>query len=216
MTRADFHIHTEHSPDSVLAVRSLVRRCEAKGLGLIAVTDHNSLDGALEARELADFPVIIGEEVTTADGELTGLFLTEAIPRGLSGVETARRIKAQGGLVSIPHPFDVFRRNVISPQALPEVVKLADIVEGFNARNTFASANARARHLAASAGLPVTAVTDSHTAIEVGRAYTELDIDEVSPQGLLAALASARLTERPITPLIHLLTTATKLHKRLF
>ena len=113
MTRADFHIHTEHSPDSTLPVRSLVRRCQAKGLGLIAVTDHNSLDGALEAREVADFPVIVGEEVTTADGELTGLFLTEPIPRGLSALETARRIKGQGGLVSIPHPFDVFRRNVL-------------------------------------------------------------------------------------------------------
>jgi predicted metal-dependent phosphoesterase TrpH len=214
--RADFHIHTEHSPDSALPVRSLLRRCQTKGIGLIAVTDHNSLDGALQAREIAEFPVIIGEEVTTADGELTGLFLTEVIPRGLSAVETARRIKDQGGLVSIPHPFDVFRRNVITPDALPEVVKLADIVEGFNARNTFGSANARARELAASAALPVTAVTDSHTAIEVGRAYTELDIEDISPDGLLKALASAQLIERKITPLIHLLTTVTKFRKRLF
>ncbi len=216
MTRADFHIHTEHSPDSVLPVRSLVKRCQAKGLGLIAVTDHNSLAGALEARELADFPVIVGEEVTTADGELTGLFLTNTVPRGLTAVETAKRIKDQGGLVSIPHPFDVFRRNVISPQALPEVVKLADIAEGFNARNTFASANARAKELAASEGLVMTAVTDSHTAIEVGRAYTELQLSDVSPESLLAALSSARLVERPITPLIHLLTSVTKLRKRLF
>ena len=165
---------------------------------------------------MADFPVIIGEEVTTADGELTGLFLTEPIPRGLSATETARRIKDQGGLVSIPHPFDVFRRNVITPNALAEVVKLADIIEGFNARNTFKSTNAKAKELAASVGLPMTAVTDSHTAMEVGRTYTELTIDEVTPQALLSAIASAQLVERPITPLIHFLTTMAKVRKRLF
>jgi predicted metal-dependent phosphoesterase TrpH len=216
VTRADFHIHTEYSPDSVMPVRSLVRRCQSQGLGLIAVTDHNSIEGGLRAREMADFPVIIGEEVTTADGELTGLFLTEPIPRGLSATETARRIKDQGGLVSIPHPFDVFRRNVITPNALAEVVKLADIIEGFNARNTFKSTNAKAKELAASVGLPMTAVTDSHTAMEVGRTYTELTIDEVTPQALLSAIASAQLVERPITPLIHFLTTMAKVRKRLF
>ena len=214
--RADFHIHTEYSPDSVLTVPRLIRRCHQMGLTLIAVTDHNSLEGSLRARELADFPVIIGEEVTTADGELTGLFLTEAIPRGLSAVETARRIKDQGGLVSIPHPFDVFRRNVISAAVLPEIIKLADIVEGFNARNTLSSANRRAKALAASAGVPITAVTDAHTAVEVGRAYTEISLAEVTPEGLVAALASARLTERPISPLIHAVTTVTKLRKRFF
>ena len=216
MTRADFHIHTEHSPDSVMPVRSLVRRCQSQGLGLIAVTDHNSIEGGLRAREIANFPVIVGEEVTTADGELTGLFLTEPILRGLPATETAKRIKDQGGLVSIPHPFDVFRRNVITPTALAEVVKLADIIEGFNARNTFKSANAKAKELAASAGLPMTAVSDSHTAMEVGRTYTDLTIDEVTPQALLVAIASARLVERPITPLIHFLTTMAKVRKRLF
>jgi hypothetical protein len=147
---------------------------------------------------------------------LTGLFLTEAVPRGLPAVETAERIRGQGGLVSIPHPFDMFRRNVISREALPAVIEVADIIEGFNARNTFSSANARAKGLATSVGLPVTAVTDAHTAIEVGRSYTELQLDEVSAGGLLAALASAQLIEHPITPFIHLLTTVTKMHKRLF
>ena len=118
--------------------------------------------------------------------------------------------------MSIPHPFDVFRSNVITSDALTDVIELADLVEGFNARNTFSSANTRAKRLASESGLPVTAVTDAHTALEVGRTYTEVEIGElVSPEGLLIALASARLIERPITPLIHLLTTATKLRKRL-
>ena len=216
MIRADFHIHTEYSPDSVLTVRALLQRCEQAGLGLIAVTDHNSIEGALRAREADRIPVIVGEEITTSQGELTGLFLTDAVPRGLTATETARRIRDQGGLVSIPHPFDVFRRNVVTPEALTDVIGLADIVEGFNARNTFSSANVKAKRLAIAAGLPVTAVSDAHTALEVGRTYTEMEMQEqVSPQGLLIALASARLVERPITPLIHLITTATKLRKRL-
>ncbi len=216
MIRADFHIHTEYSPDSVLTVRALLRRCEQAGLGLIAVTDHNSIEGGLRAREAARIPVIVGEEITTSQGELTGLFLTDVVPRGLTATETVRRIRDQGGLVSIPHPFDVFRSNVITPDALAEVIGLADLVEGFNARNTLSSANTRAKRLASESGLPVTAVTDAHAALEVGRTYTEVEIEgQVSPQGLLIALASARLIERPITPLIHLLTTATKLRKRL-
>ena len=216
MIRADFHIHTEYSPDSVLTVRALLRRCEQAGLGLIAVTDHNSIEGGLRAREEARIPVIVGEEVTTSQGELTGLFLTDTVPRGLTATETAKRIKDQGGLVSIPHPFDVFRSNVITPDALADVIELADVVEGFNARNTFSSANTKAKRLASASGLPVTAVTDAHTALEVGRTYTEVEIGEqVSPQGLLIALANAHLIERPITPLIHVITTATKLRKRL-
>ena len=215
MTRADFHIHSEHSPDSLLPVKSLVRRCKERGLGLIAVTDHNSIDGALRAREIADFPVIVGEEVTTADGELTGLFLTNPVPPGLSALETAKRIKDQGALVSIPHPFDVFRRNVITRRALSEVIKEADIVEGFNARNTLASANDRAKNLAKDAGLPVTAVSDSHTVIEIGRTYTEVQAKEITPKCLMLALADAKLVEYPVNPLIHLLTSAAKVRKKL-
>ena len=216
MIRADLHIHTEHSPDSVLPVRAMVRRCRDAGLGLIAVTDHNTIEGALRAREISEIPVIVGQEITTSQGELTGLFLAEPVPRGLPAAETARRIRDQGGLVSVPHPFDVFRRNVIHREALAEVIGLVDIVEGFNARNTLASANSRARRLAESHGLPVTAVSDAHTAFELGRAYTELDLDgPPSSEALLRALASAELTERPVTPLIHAATTVTKIWKRL-
>lgn len=216
VTRADFHIHTEYSPDSALSIRSLLQRCEQAGLGLIAVTDHNTISGALRARELATIPVIVGEEITTSEGEVTGLFLTEAIPRGLTAAETAKRIADQGGLVSIPHPFDVFRGNVISPDGLASVLRVADVIEGFNARNTFGSANERAKRLAAAAGLPITAVSDSHTALEVGRTFTELEIEgDLTPRSLLEALGQASLIERPINPLIHLVTTATKLRKRL-
>lgn len=216
MVKADFHIHSKHSPDSILRMDALIERCIKKGLGLIAITDHNSIEGALYAKLNSPFPVIIGEEITTSDGEITGLFLQEVVPRGLSASETIKHIKDQGGLVSIPHPFDTFRRNVISKSVIPEIMKNVDIVEGFNARNTLNSANVKAKNLALEYGKPVTAVTDAHTSYELGRCYTELSInlsEEITPQALLNSLGNAHLYENKVTPMIHMATTLTKLIK---
>ncbi len=216
MIKSDFHIHSKYSPDSLLSIDSLIRRCIGKGLGLIAITDHNAIQGALEAREISPFPVIVGEEVTTADGELTGLFLKELVPRGLTSQETVKIIKAQGGLVSVPHPFDTFRRNVISESALSEIIMDVDIIEGFNARNTLNSANNKAKTLALEHSKPITSVTDSHTSYELGRCYTELPIDlsnDITPHALLESLGNAHLHENKVTPMIHIATTLTKLIK---
>jgi len=214
--KSDFHIHSKYSPDSLLSIDALIRRCIAKRLGLIAITDHNAIQGALEAKEIAPFPVIVGEEVTTADGELTGLFLKELVPKGLTAQETVKIIKSQDGLVSVPHPFDTFRRNVISQSALSEIIMDVDIIEGFNARNTLNSANDKAKALALENGKPITSVTDSHTSYELGRCYTELSInlsEEVTPYALMESLGNAHLYENKVTPMIHIATTLTKLIK---
>jgi predicted metal-dependent phosphoesterase TrpH len=116
--RADFHMHTHYSKDCTTSPKRLVARCLRVGLGCIAVTDHNTIRGGMEVAEIAPFPVIVASEVKTTHGEITGLFLTEEIPRGLSPMETVERIKAQGGLVSIPHPFDKVRSSVITDDAL--------------------------------------------------------------------------------------------------
>ena len=163
---------------------------------------------------IAPFMVIVGEEVTSSGGEITGLFITEPVPRGLSPVETAARIKDQGGLVSIPHPFDRFRRHVITPDALEEVLPHVDIVEAFNARNTFSRDNRRAEALAEAHGLLVSAVSDTHTAVEVGRTYVDIPEFDATAEGLMKALSQGTLVRRPITPLIHLATTFTKIKKR--
>ncbi|MDA1189298.1 MAG: PHP domain-containing protein [Chloroflexi bacterium] len=216
MLRADFHIHTCYSPDSVMTPQRLVDKCVKAGLNYIAVTDHNSIEGAVETAKIAPFLVIIGEEVKSAQGEITGLFLKEPIPKGLPAMETVRRIKNQGGVVSIPHPFDTFRRSVITPEALAEVAPHADIIEGFNARNNLQSANRKALTLAEEHGKLVSAVTDAHTTYEVGRTYTEMPEFDGTPQGFLQALAEARFVKRPVTPLIHVVTTITKTRKRFF
>ena len=164
---------------------------------------------------MAPFRVIVGEEIKTLGGEIIGLFLSEAVPRNLSSLETVQRIKEQGGLVAIPHPFDHFRRSVIDPRALQEVLPYVDIVEGFNARNTFQRDNRTARELAREHGLLTSAVSDSHILMELGRTYVETSDFDGTPRGLRDALAQGTPVCRPITPLIHVLTTLTKGKKRL-
>lgn len=207
-------MHTCWSPDSRTDPRRLVARCQAQGLGLVAITDHNTIAGALEVARMAPFPVIIGEEVKTSDGDLIGLFLQEEVPRGLPAVETAKRIKAQGGLVFLPHPYDTFRRSVIRKEVLPDLLPLVDAVEGFNARNAWGKANARAMSLAREHSKPAVAVSDAHHTLEIGKTYTLLPFYEGTPKSLLAALHEASLVCRPSSPLVHAITLTNKLVRR--
>jgi predicted metal-dependent phosphoesterase TrpH len=195
--RADFHMHTHFSKDCTTSPQRLVDRCLKVGLGCIAVTDHNTIRGGMEVAAIAPFPVIVASEIKTTHGEITGLFLTEEIPRGLSPMETVERIKSQGGLVSIPHPFDKVRSSVITDDALEEVLPHADIIEAFNARNVFRGADERARVAASTHGLVMTAVSDAHHALELGRTYTEMPEFDGSPAGFLAALKEASLHPSP-------------------
>ena len=215
MIKADFHMHTNYSPDSEVTPEQLVNRCLKVGLDCVAVTDHNTIDGALAVKKLAPFIVIIGEEIRSAQGEITGLFLTECIPAGLPPRDTVKLIKDQGGIVSIPHPFDRFRSEVISPAALESIADLADIVESFNARNTMSAANRKAQAYALDHGLLTSAVSDAHTTIELGRTYTEMPNFDGSPCDFKRALAEATLVGRKMNPLIHVVTSLTKIKKRL-
>ena len=215
MLKADLHMHTHFSPDSEMTPEELVARCLDVGLNCVAVTDHNAIDGALEVQRIAPFTTIIGEEVGSSEGEITGLFLTEPIPRGLSPLETAKRIREQGGLVSLPHPFDRFRRSVISQQALQEILPYADIVEVFNSRNSMDADNRKALEYAQQHGLLATGVSDAHSALELGRTYVEMEEFDGTPEGFKEALAQGSIVSRRTTPLIHVMTTFVKLKKRL-
>lgn len=214
MLKADFHMHTQYSPDSDMSPKRLVDRCNQVGLNCIAVTDHNTVEGALWVREAAAFTVIIGEEVGTADGEVTGLFLTETVPRGLSAVETAKRIKDQGGLVSLPHPFDRFRGEVINHSILEEILPYTDIVEVFNSRNSLDADNRKAFDFASAHGLLMSGVSDAHTPLELGRTYVEMPDFDGSPEGFRNSLAQGTINARKTSPFIHVLTTLTKIKKK--
>lgn len=215
MLRTDLHIHTCFSYDGAVSPEKLVARCLQRGLSCVAITDHNSIAGALAVRQLAPFTVIVGEEIRTTGGELTGLFLTEEVPGDLPPLETLRRIKAQGGLVSIPHPFDRFRSSVIRQEALEEVLPRVDIIEGFNARNTFRQANQRALALARAYGLAVSAVSDAHTLLEVGRTYVVMPEFDGTAAGFLTSLRQGALVTRRSSPLVHVATTYQKLRGRI-
>src|SRR6266540_3566269 len=152
LIRADFHNHTHYSPDSILSPREFVREARRRGLTTAAITDHNTIRGALVVRELADFPVIIGEEVKSTDGEILGLFLSEDVPRDLPASETIARIKHQGGIVGVPHPFDSLR-SALREDVMLTLVDQIDFIEALNARMVFSSHNDKARNFAASHAL---------------------------------------------------------------
>jgi len=208
-------MHTRFSPDSEMSPENLVARCMKTGLNCIAVTDHNSLQGSHAVKSLAPFMVIIGEEVRSAQGEITGLFLKELVPPGLTAVETVRRIKGQGGVVSIPHPFDRFRRGVISREALDEIVPYVDILEVFNSRNSMSADNRKAQTFADEHRLLGSAVSDAHIPFELGRTYVDMPEFDGTPEGFLAALSQGRITAVQTSPLVHVATTWTKLKKRM-
>ena len=209
-------MHTHFSPDSETSPEKLVARCLKVGLSCIAVTDHNTIEGALEVQRIAPFTVIVGEEVASSEGEITGLFLKEQIPKGLPPVEAATRIKDQGGLVSLPHPFDRFRRAVIGRWDLEKLLPYVDIVEVFNSRNNLGADDRKAFAFAQEHGLLTSGVSDAHTTYELGRTYVEMPEFDGTPEGFKQALAHGTIVGRRISPLIHVLTTFTKLRKRMF
>jgi predicted metal-dependent phosphoesterase TrpH len=156
------------------------------------LTDHDGIDGA---RTLVDAgePAIIGEEILTTEGELIGLFLKTAVPRGLSPEETVVAIKDQGGLVYLEHPYDVSRRR-LREEAIERIASSIDIVEVFNGRSQ-PEANRRAEELRSTLGVPGGAGSDSHTLGEIGGAYMEME-PFGRPADFLDKLRDARIFVR--------------------
>ena len=174
----------------------MVRAAVARGLTHLAITDHDRVDGALEARERAatDAPglaVLVGQEIRTTAGDLIGLFLHETIPPGLTPADAVAAVRGQGGLVGIAHPFDRFRGSVGrgDTEALDELAASVDWIEIWNARLIVGDGNARAAELALRHGVTGVAVSDAHTTMEVGIAATILAGDVSTADGLRAALA---------------------------
>jgi predicted metal-dependent phosphoesterase TrpH len=140
---ADFHVHSHHSKDCAMPVAAILERAREVGLDVIAITDHDSAAGGLEAREIADrygVRVIVGEEVKSSEGEVIGLFLERTIAGGMTFAETVAEIRDQGGIVYVPHPFDRLH-TIPSPQVLRANVAAIDVVEVFNSRLAFPGFN---------------------------------------------------------------------------
>ena len=195
----DLHMHTDHSHDCATPVEVLLATAREQGLGAIAVTDHNVVSGAIEAREkAAEFgvKVIVAEEVKTADqGEVIGLFIEEQIPRGMTLAETIAEIKRQGGLVYVPHPFD--RMHAVPDyEHLLAIVEDIDAIEVYNPRVAIGSFNEEAERFAAKYRILAGAGSDSHVAQGLGSVRVRMpDFD--GPEEFLEALREAEITTKP-------------------
>ena len=207
-------MHTHFSPDSLLTPERMAARCSEVGLDCIAVTDHNSIEGSRAVQALAPFRVILGEEIMSTEGEITGLFLQEEIEPGLSPLETVKRIKDQSALVSVPHPFAGAGRSSLARPAALDILAHGDIIEGCNARTMSASAGAAGKAFANEHALVRTAVSDAHTLSELGRTFTDFPEFDGTPTGFKQALAQATLTEHPAGKFVHVYSTVNKLRRK--
>ena len=197
----DLHMHTDHSHDCATPVEVLLASARERGLGAIAVTDHNEISGALAAREMAremdvGVKVIVGEEVKTADqGEVIGLFIEELIPRGISLEETVAEIRRQGGLVYVPHPFDRLH-SVPDYEHLLKIVADIDAIEVFNPRVAIGAFNDEAARFAAKYRIVAAAGSDSHVAQGLGSVRNRMrEFD--GPAEFLQSLRDADILTRP-------------------
>jgi predicted metal-dependent phosphoesterase TrpH len=207
------HTHSEYSLDSrtPLAVQAVA--IKAAGLDVVCATDHNTIEGALRLRERADgFRVIVGEEISSRDGEIIGLFLEKPIPRDLSAEETIARIHEQGGLVSVPHPFSHNRIYRIRRDVLERVWPAIDAIEVFNAREAIANDNRRALAFARAHDIPGAVGSDAHRPWEIGRAYLEVP-DFTGPTDFIASLKDGDVTGRLAGHAIHFYTRYDKWRK---
>jgi predicted metal-dependent phosphoesterase TrpH len=192
--RVDCHVHTVASGDSVLGIDELGERAVALGLDVVFVTDHHEIAAGVAARERdLGVRIEVGEEIRTPDGEVLGLFLTERIPYVLPLPEVVERIRAQGGLVGLPHPYDPVRAGTAAVADELCAAGLVDFVEAFNAKVGDSAHNRAAADLAARHNLPVTAGSDAHDGPGLGAAYVEMPSFE-GPAGFLEAIGRARVT----------------------
>jgi predicted metal-dependent phosphoesterase TrpH len=178
--------------DCSTTLDQVISSCQEKGINCIAITDHGAIEGALKIKEIAPFPVIVGEEVLTTRGEIMGMFLKELVPSGLSMEESIARIKEQGGLLCAQHPFDKFRKDALNAETMDKIAERIDLVEVFNARNPLLRSSRLAKNFALKHSLPGSAGSDAHAASEIGNAYVEMP-EFKGQEDFLEALARGKI-----------------------
>lgn len=185
--KADLHVHSTYSSDSIITPKELVFYARKRGLNAVAVTDHNQVEGARKIARETDFLIIPGTEVSSRDGHIVGLNVNEAIPRGLSTDETVDRIHKAGGIAIACHPHALFKGSIGQ-----HVTAKFDAVETINASSfPFRSASSKAEKLAERFGLPRVAGTDAHYGPVIGCAYTVID-SELNVESILKAIVDGR------------------------
>ena len=213
--RVETHSHTTWSKDSLTSLEVILCLCRERDITRIAITDHNTAEGALAMQQMAPELVIVGEEVMTTQGELLAWFLRESVPPGLTPDETIKRLRDQGAVISVSHPFDRLRHGAWRQDQLERIVDKVDAIEVFNARCLYAQDNERARQFARTHGLPGSVGSDAHSGPEYGRTLQLMRPFAQDPKDFLDALRSAGQLCRLSSPLVHFNSTAAKWVKRL-
>jgi predicted metal-dependent phosphoesterase TrpH len=187
--RVDLHLHSNYSHDGQSSLEELIERCAEVGLDRIALTDHNTMEGAQTLADLAPDLTIIGEEAKTREGEVIGLFITRRLPPYLRPEEVMDLVHEMGGLTYIPHPLDRHRANF----RLERIIDLADRIDIIETYNAWCEPpeNEAAGRLAAELGKVAATGSDAHAAQELGRSWMEID-DYTTPLDFLEKLRSAR------------------------
>lgn len=202
LIKAEFHCHSSQSRDGWPTPGEIITAARKKGLQKLAITDHNSIAAALEAKRLAPELIIVGEEVKTTVGEFLAYFVKEEVPRGLDPMEAIVRLEKQGAFISLSHPFDTIREHW-PEKTLEEIIRHLDGMEVFNARCFSPRPNRRALEFAKTHDLRCLAGSDAHTCMEIGRATMILP-DFNSVDGLRNALKLAEMETRLSPFWVHL------------
>jgi len=214
MITVDFHCHTAHSKDGLTRLETLLATCQRKNIDRVVITDHNTIRGALLARQMDPGRVIVGEEIMTRAGELLAIFVSEEVPRGLAPQEAIDRLREQGAFISVSHPFDALRSGHWDLADLISILPQVDAIETFNARCLWPGFNRQALTFARQHGLPGTAGSDAHAAFEIGRATLRLP-DFHDPESLRAAIRQGQQQGGLSHAWVHLVSTYAKAAKRL-
>ncbi len=210
MLKADLHIHTRYSRDCNTPLEKIIHRCLKLGINCIAIADHGTAEGALKMQAMAPFPVIVAEEILTPYGEIMGMFLKETIPSGLSVAETIARIRAQDGLVNLPHPFETIRGSALNDKIIEEIAGQIDVMEVLNSRSPFPANSNKALAFARQHNIAQGAGSDAHTIYEIGNAYIEMP-EFNGKDEFLRALAAGKIRGRRSSPAMRLFSTWAKM-----
>jgi predicted metal-dependent phosphoesterase TrpH len=215
LLKADLHIHTKYSMDCQTPLDKIISRCQELGINCIAIADHGTAEGALEMQKIAPFKVIVAEEILTTHGEIMGMFLKETIPSGITPQEAVKRIRAQGGLVNIPHPFETMRGSALKTEVLEAIAGDIDLIEVLNSRSPLPANSNRARDFALKHGLPGGAGSDAHTVFEIGNAYVEMP-DFNTKEEFIQAVAAGKIYGKRSGVFVHLFSGWARVKTKLF
>ena len=192
--KVDLHSHTLWSKDCITEFDTIARLCRQRGVDRIAITDHNTAEGAFALQKIAPELVIAGEEIMTTQGEILAYFVRASIPAGLTPEETIKRLRDQGAVISVSHPFDRLRKGAWQEADLERIIELVDAIEIFNARCLYPEDNAKAQAFAKKHGVLGTVGSDAHIRPEYARATLQMRPFENDPEDFLDALHTATMS----------------------